>query len=512
MTTALDRTPTSFATPHRAARWRAPTLIGILGFLISVVGAWIPSIWYDEAATISSATRSWAQLWAEIGTVDLVHALYYAGMHVWFDLVGYTPVTLRLPSAVAIGVAAALVVVLGRQLDRARLGIIAGLVFVLLPRVTWAGTEGRSYALTALLAVALTVVLVAGQRSPRHPRRWWIVYGALALVSVATFVYLALVVVAHAVTMLWRMRYDSPTRATSLWWFAATTTAGIIALPFVYATSRQSGQLSWLHPIGSKTFEMVFRDQWFMGNDRFAVAAWAAIAVGTALLVRAAWRRGGENRGRGARDLAAIAIPALIVPPASLLLITATYTPLYTPRYLTMVLPFIALLIGAAIDALRSRRLIALALAATLALSLPTIIEQRAPRAKERTDWGAVAALIDSERQAAGPSSRTAMIFGSVQYHPRATARVISYGYPDAFVDITDVTLATSAAASGKLWETQNPLISSLDKLTGIDVVYLLTSRTRDDTVAVTTVIDDLGWRITDDTMIGDVRIVKYER
>ena len=176
-----------------------------------------PSVWYDEAATVVSATRTWGQLWAMIHTVDLVHAAYYAFMHLWFDVFPYSPTSLRVPSALATGVAAGLTVSLTRILVDRRTAVVAGLLFVLLPRVTWMGGEGRSYALSALFAVALTLVLVVAARRTAedgHARTrrsitlWWVGYAVLAVVACAFFLYIALLVVGHALTMLVRVLRD----------------------------------------------------------------------------------------------------------------------------------------------------------------------------------------------------------------------------------------------------------------------------------------------------------------
>jgi mannosyltransferase len=501
VTTTLDRSVRTASVPtRRLPRAAAPVLVGLLGLAIGLAGAGIPSIWYDEAATVSSSLRTWPQLLAEIGTVDLVHAAYYAGMHVWFDLVGYTPVTLRLPSAVAIGAAAALVVVLGRLFARPRLGLIAGLVFVLLPRTTWAGTEGRSYALTALLAIAVTVVLVVAMRDGR--RRWWLGYAALAALSCVVFIYLALVLVAHAVTIALAARSRS-TRASAKRWMLAATAAALAVLPFLVVTTTQRGQVDWLPTLNARTVERVFVEQWFFTSEAFAVAGWAGILLGSVLLVR---------RARPGLSLAALLIPAAVVPTVLLLLVTASGTPLYFARYLTMCLPFVALLIGAAIDALPRRPLVVIALAALVALAVPQIVEQRAPRAKEHTDWSAVAALIAAERAEDGADSTTAIVFDSVQRHPRATSRVIAYSYPDAFAGAIDVTLDVSAADSGRLWETTIPLSAGLGRLQDADAVYLLTSPGDDGTYATAATLAPLGWRITDRWMISEVEIIRFER
>jgi mannosyltransferase len=70
------------------------------------------------------------------------------------ELVGYPPFTHRLPDAAATRLATALQVVLTWMLCRRP--ITAGITLCLLPRVTWMGTEGRSYVLAGLLPLATT--------------------------------------------------------------------------------------------------------------------------------------------------------------------------------------------------------------------------------------------------------------------------------------------------------------------------------------------------------------------
>ncbi|MCU1424186.1 MAG: hypothetical protein JWM51_477, partial [Microbacteriaceae bacterium] len=248
MTALLERPTSSSHRPaRRGRRLLAPALVGVLGLVVSLVGITVPSVWYDEAATITAATRDWDHLWAMVGNVDAVHAAYYAIMHVVFDLVGYSPLSLRAPSAVAIGIAAALVVVLGRLFDRPRLGVLAGIAFCLLPRTFWAGAEGRSYALTATLAILMTVLLVLAIRSPS---RWrWALYALSVAASVVVFVYLSLVVLAHAVTLAWWLvarRHDAVPAIKR--WVGWTAVAALAVVPFALVVIGQSGQVSWIEP------------------------------------------------------------------------------------------------------------------------------------------------------------------------------------------------------------------------------------------------------------------------
>ena len=56
--------------------------------------------------------------------------------------------------------------VLVRRLAGPQAALAAGLIFAVLPRVTFMGIEGRSYAATAAVAVWLTVLFVSLLRKP----------------------------------------------------------------------------------------------------------------------------------------------------------------------------------------------------------------------------------------------------------------------------------------------------------------------------------------------------------
>ncbi|CAN5242887.1 glycosyltransferase family 39 protein [soil metagenome] len=466
----------------------APLGAGAFAVALSLIAIAVPSVWYDESATVSSATRSWPQLWAEIHSVDAVHAVYYAGMHLVFDAVGYSPFSLRLPSAIAVGVAAALTVVLGRQLGRPSLGLVAGIVFAVLPRVTWAGGEGRSYAITTALAVGLTVALVRAARSAR--RRDWVLYAGLAALSSYVFVYLALIVLAHGIAVSlarWPLRR----------WALSAASAALFVAPFaVFTATHQTKQIDWLPRLNATTWYSVFVEQWFVDSWGFALAAWLILAVGIATV----WR----SRRTDAR--AALLLPLATAPTVMLLVATSVAFPVYTPRYVSMCLPFVALLMAAAIDAAPWRRVRVIALALVVAGAMPALVDSLQPEAKEGSSWKYVAALIASHR-----SGDTAIIYGTVQKHPTATTRVIAYSYPAAFAGTTDVTLGTTAAASGRLWGTVLPLGETLDRLSGKTEALLITSKSRDLRPETTAQLASIGWQPTQQWSRAKVNIVKYE-
>ena len=469
--------------------------------MISLIGMTTPSVWYDESATITSATRSWPELWRMIGNVDAVHATYYAFMHLVFDVIGYSPFSLRLPSAIAVGIAAALIVVLVRQFSTTGVGVLSGLLFCTLPRVTWMGTEGRSYAISAALAVGLTIVLVHAIRSPS--RRWWVLYTALAILSCAVFIYLAVVVVAHGFTMAWWLSSARKAAVRSvLRWAVASVIAMVLLLPLALAIVDQSGQLGWIDPLGRDTWRQIFRTQWFLYSYPFAIAAWLLMVVGAVLMAR---------RSRGL-SLAAVVLPVLIVPTATFVVATAVYSPLYSPRYLTMCTPFVGIAMGYAIASIRPRLAAVIPFVLVIALAVPPAVNERQPQAKQDSTWSEVAGLIAEQRAEEGPDATTAIIYGWVRRHPTATSRVIAYSYPDAFEGTVDVTLTTPAAETGRLWEKRAPLSASLDRLEGADVAFLITSIKRDLRQETTATMESVGWRLDESWNLGDVNVLRYER
>jgi mannosyltransferase len=524
VTVLAKRTPSAGTESARmsSSRLLPPVLVGLFGMLLPAAYSWMPSLWFDEAATVSSTSRSIPQLFAMLGSIDAVHGAYYVAMHLWFDLVGYSPFTLRFPSAIAVGVAAALIVMLVRTLGSAdlgstRLAVIAGIVFCLLPRITWAGSEGRSYALTTVLATSMTLVLVAAMRRSGAGRlavarvaaaRWWALYGVVVIVSTTTFLYLSLLVVAHGVTVIFAVARSRLPRSAVIGWAAATLAAGLVLIPFARLAVGQSGQVQWIGPIDVETWHGVFAAQWFYGNDAFAILGWGAIIAGVAVL---------SARGRGLRSARADAtsgalsllLPWLIVPPVLLIAASLVGSPLYSARYLTFCAPAVAIVMAAAIDALGRRWLVVAALALCVVVTAPTYVSQRGQQAKQNTAWSQVASLVAAERS---PDIRTAIIWGPLRHHVDATSRVIEYSYPDAFTDTIDVSLRMPAAETGQLWETRYPLADVTSRLDGVAEVWLITGDTPDWRPKVTATLDALGYHVDAQWLFSGTTVLRYSR
>lgn len=520
-----------------AAVVRTPELtVGALGVLVCAAFAWVPSLWYDEAATVTSAQRSWAQLWAELHNVDAVHGLYYSLMHVWFWLVGYTPFTLRFPSALAIGVAAGLVVALGRRLGGRRFGIVAGLVFLALPRVQWAGSEGRPYATITTLAVCLTLVGLTAVRRTRTGRslHWWAAYGALALVGVTFNVYLSLAVVAHAVSLLWTIvarraevrratvsRTDGlpgsalVTRAVVLRWAIASGIAAVVASPLVIEIASQSKQVAWIAGIGGRTFDQVFATAWFGGVDVYAGAAWALMIIGVVAALVEVHRRSATVRSLVRLQAVRVAVPLVVIPTAALVLATAMGKHLYSPKYATLSLPFVALLIALALTMIKPKALLATALAAVLVLSIPTAVAVKLPLSKQDSTWANAASIITAQRGANRADADEGVVFGSVYGHPGATADIIRVAYPAAFAGMTDLGVRKVGADNGVLWNQTGDLAETIPaRLDDIDTVWFVggTVKARNIGPETASVLGANGFTVAKHWKTGTVVITEYVR
>ena len=164
-----------------------------------------------------------------LSNVDAVHGLYYLLMHGWFQVFPPTEFWSRAPSGLAVGGAAAGVVVLGKQFSSRTVAVSSGVICGILPRATWAGIEARPYALSMMAAVWLTVLLVHAAR--RNSAWVWLAYGIVLATSILLDVYLALMLLAHVafLCLCWRSR-------TVLVRFAITSVLAVLCCDAVCAS------------------------------------------------------------------------------------------------------------------------------------------------------------------------------------------------------------------------------------------------------------------------------------
>ncbi|ELP70797.1 putative membrane protein [Streptomyces turgidiscabies Car8] len=378
------------------------------------------SVWRDEAATWQVAERSTAEIWRMLGNIDVVHGCYYLLMHGLFEIFGPSTTTLRLPSVLAMAVAAACVAAIGQRLADTWVGLAGGTAFGLLPAVQFYLQEGRPYALVAAGAGISTLLLVSVLQG-RVRAVYWAAYGGTVLMC-ALLNWLSLMILpAHLATLLW-------TRAGRGVWARWTIAAGIAtacALPLILFSRGQSAQLSWIPPL---TWHML---------------------IGPAVLLLIGGVGALLDRPRvGRLSVAAVGLPLLAVPQISLVGLSLIQ-PLFLDRYVLFSLLGLALLIGtvvgSAVQAAAPRFpraskgiLPALIAVATLAL-LPQSLAKRSP-----------ASRVDDVVAIASDVRRMKETGNAVLFIPAARRDTKSVS-PGAFTGLRDIALQEDPVKSGTL-------------------------------------------------------------
>ena len=348
-------------------------LPGVATLVITLWGITGASYWRDEAATMSAAQRPLGNLLRTLGNIDAVHGAYYLLIWVMVKLGGTGELATRLPSAVAMAVAAVAVAALGGRLVSPRAGLAAGLVFAVLPPVSLYGQDARPYAITVALAAIASYLLVrameAGVSAGRY--KWFAGYAACVAALGIVDIFGLLLIVAHAMTVGLRClrlsetgasgpaaaRTDEggpgeggpgggePARSLAVAWLAAAVAGTALASPLLAFAFVQRGTLSWLT---APSLGAVRGLHELIGPAYMADAVVLAVACGivvSALLGRERLRASWPG------SLPALCLPWLIVPPV-ILLAGSLITPLYTFRYVLLCIPAIALLAGAGLASL----------------------------------------------------------------------------------------------------------------------------------------------------------------
>ncbi|HEX2315534.1 MAG TPA: glycosyltransferase family 39 protein [Thermomonospora sp.] len=396
-------------------------------FVITLAGITGPSYWLDEAATVSMLRRSMPDFMRTIDHIDLVHATYYLLMRPWAKVFGHGELALRLPSAVAMALAAGVVALVGRRCASPSVGLAAGLAFGASVSISRYGQDARPFAMLTL-AVVLASYLFVRMVTARRVWVWTIAY-ALSLIAVCLFnLFGLMVVLAHGVTLLWLHRTGGTPFRTLVRWLVTAGATGLVLLPFAVKANGQSDQVVIKPPEPAVQIWNLFG---FLAGHREMIVLVAVIAgIGVAAPVARTVSRPAAPERTAGPTLAMLAAPWLVIPPA-LLLVANVFEPIFRPRYVLFALPALSLLLGAGLVwlAQRGRPLLAGAVAALAVLSLPAHLEVR-EQAERGDDLRLQADIL---REHARPGDAVLYISPTLRWRAEA--------YPDAFKGLRDVLL-----------------------------------------------------------------------
>ncbi len=502
--------------------------VSLLAAAISFVNSWHVSMWVDEGYTVSVATRSLGDVWRMIANIDIVHSLFNVALHPWLAAFGVSDVSVRLPSAIAVGAATGGVMELARRLTTPRIALVAGLVFAILPRVTSAGIEGRSYAVTMALAVWMTVLFVTLLRRPTAGKH--VAYAVLAAFAFSLNIFMVLLIGAHGVAAL--LERTVRFRRVFWTWLAAAVVGFAGGLPVLLTAVSQSAQIGPTRYGLAEYARAVVVNQWFLGEtptiylsgggslgDGPGSQLWkyaaVVLAAGCWLLVAYAVLRPDPAH------LARRPVPAyrplllswLLLPTVVLVGYALALSPLYNPRYLSFCAPALALLIAIGLVKLRPTWLRPVAAALIVALIVPIYISQRGAYAKSGADWKFAAEFVAARR---GPDQA---VYFAPRTPPRTevvgiTGRTAQTLYPRAFAGLRDLTLVSTPAADADLFGRSQLLSASADRLEGMQAVFVLYRRDYPDAArqAETAVLTNAGFR-AGESWTGPLNtVVEYTR
>ncbi|WP_397334512.1 glycosyltransferase family 39 protein [Nonomuraea sp. 3-1Str] len=332
MTSATLAPNPPYAPAVSGARWWKAWAMGVVAGVAALSGSGTSSLNGDELATISAASRSLAGLWELARHIDGHFLPYYLFMHFW-TLIGTAELWLRLPSALAIVVAAGLLADLGRRLHSGRAGVTAAAVFAVLPSVSYYGAFARPY---AFAAAAVVFSLWTLHRLTGTPRRGgWVLYGVSVAFVCSTHLFAVLTLPAHLPVLLAALsRRELLTRA------APAMVAGCVpALVLGLVGYGERHAVSWIQERGPEV--LLKFPKMVTGAETAGVILFAVALAGAATL----WPRDRAWSG----TLAAW----LMAPPLLLLTVSLLITPLYVDRYLFVTAPALALLAALAVAAVR---------------------------------------------------------------------------------------------------------------------------------------------------------------
>ncbi|BCJ78020.1 hypothetical protein CS0771_75640 [Catellatospora sp. IY07-71] len=310
-----------------------PVALPALVTLVTVlIGHERRALWRDEYATWWAASLDNHQLQLLLSKVDAVFAPFYVFTRAWVALFGDGLTSLRLPSALAMAAAAGLIGALGRRLFSPGTGLVAGLLFALLPSVSRYGAEARPYALALACTVAGALLLLRALDQPGSWRRW--VPYALAVTAIGWSHLVALTVLAAYAVLVVSLAGARSAAARN--WLLATAAGGLPVAPLLWLGKRQTGQIGWIGDRGEESIRefltSIFGSMWV----GLAVVALAVLSV-----------RLGEPRRR-------FLLAWALLPPAAVLALTPVINMMLS-RYLLFTVPAWVLLAACTLRQLSAR-------------------------------------------------------------------------------------------------------------------------------------------------------------
>ncbi len=398
--------PTTAPSDDRLWTWIAVAAVAV-GCAIRVWDLGGKSLWFDEALSLEDSTS----LTTKFGS-GFHPPLFYYALHAWARLAGHSDAALRLIAAVPGAITVAVVFLAGRRLFSARAGALAASVLAVSSLHVEYSQEVRMYALATLFVTVagwLLAEALAREATASARERWaWAVgYTAAAYAAAATHYLAGFVVAAQALALVlaWRETRPLVVRLAILQAPAVAAAAVVlVATGYLRKAGVAADFFVTTQGVNQTLFDDVGGRMLSLPRDMFAALVpglnlkwlaiasyrWPAIALFDLVAVVAAvalLRRRDASLAARLVTLSAVLVPLvavdLMVGPDQL-------------RFFVAATPFLALLVGGGLDALRPRPLGAAALAAVVAVSSLAVWWYFDP-GMDKQPWRRVASLVGDQ-------------------------------------------------------------------------------------------------------------------
>lgn len=416
------RSSTAATTPESAAKrvWRSADSWlrqpGAIVLALTLGGAAlrfatlnVQSIWLDESATIVLVRRGLQGMLSHLASSESAPPLYYVLVWAWTKLFGAGPLGFRSLSALVGTLTIPVLYAAGRRIST-RAGLWAAALAAVNPAMYYYSQEARAYALVILLSAAALLLWQRSLEAP-NPRNLWL-WAAMSGLAILTHYFAAFLFVPEAILLGRRLGWRRV-----LAQIAAVALVGAALVPLALR-QRADGKTNWIEAasLASRVGESA---------KQFLVGLYSPLEIVSALLAAllAAGALGlllryGDRRERhGARDMAILALAALILP---LLLAVTHLVDVFDGRNVIAAWVPCAVLIAIGLGVARAPRAGTALGAGLCAISLAVVIAVDAIPGYQRDNWRGAAAALPATQNRVIVSEENASIPLSI-YLPRTS-------------------------------------------------------------------------------------------
>ncbi|MDQ4148498.1 MAG: glycosyltransferase family 39 protein [Actinomycetota bacterium] len=382
------------------------------------------SIWLDEAVALRIAAERFAALVSDGGNM----AAYYLFLKGWLQL-GQSEWIARLPSAIFSAAAVAFLYLLALRLFSGRAAFIAALLLALNSSVVRYGQEARGYALELMLVTSAWLVLSVALG--RRRMRWFLLWGLLSALAVATHVLAIFVLAAQLASLLLLPPRNLERRGI----LAGVGVALAGAAPILVVAARAgTTQIDWIPPASLQAFRQVLL---FLAGYNFEPSPHLVLRLLNFVVLAACvagWTAGGwiwwrtlRRTGRSPEVWAhGLPVAWLFVPLLAATVVSVAFHSLLAPRYFIALVPASCLLVAVAVSRL-PRALAPAAVALLVAFGVAGVV-----RSYGTGNWGwreAATHLLSSARPGDGVVVLPAYQRLPLDYYVEHTRNQFSFDY-----------------------------------------------------------------------------------